>query len=141
MSFILEVILGILVSVASIFGLVFPFIVMRRMRWLREEIEKANQLLAQISRGNPRTQALRPTVRVYPTATIVPIATVVPTARVVPPPSVVPLKISKGGLELGLKDTTSIKVMLKRGELSLKDRYFDKERNEWVTLDRNPEFS
>ncbi|MCE0496598.1 MAG: hypothetical protein LV481_01440 [Methylacidiphilales bacterium] len=141
-SFIFEIILGILVSVASILWLIFPFIVMKRMAWLREELEKANQLLAQISRGgNPRTQALRPTVRAYPTATIVPTVTAVPTARVVSPPSVVPLKISKGGLELGLKDTTSIKVMLKRGELSLKDRYFDKDRNEWVTLDHNPEFS
>ena len=127
--------------VASILWLIFPFIVMNRMRWLYEEIEKANQLLAQIKRANPRMQAPLPTVKVYPTAAVVPTDTVTPTVKAVPPPSVVPLKISKGGMELGVKDTTSIKVMLKRGELSGKDRYFDKEKNEWVTFDRNPEFS
>jgi len=130
---------------------------------MRDEIEKTNQVLAKIStrlalaeryaaqavatatsaKPNPGL-GLSPTVQPYPT--VKPYPTAKPYSpgspgKVVPPPSVVPLKISKGGFELGLKDTTSIKVMLKTGELTLKDQYFDREINAWVSLDCNPEFS
>jgi hypothetical protein len=149
-----ECVLGVMVVVASVVWLVFPFIIMNRMRWMRDEIEKTNQVLAKIStrlalaeRYAARPSAATanvtasPTVQPYPTVKPYPIAKPYSPDKVVPPPSVVPLKISKGGLELGLKDTTSIKVMLKTGELTLKDQYFDREINAWVTLDCNPEFS
>jgi hypothetical protein len=137
------IILPILILFVCIVWLIFPFIAMKWLRGIREEIEKGNRYLANISGGNALTaqSSPRPRVRIVPTAKIVPIATAVPTAEVLPPPSVVPLKISKGGREFGLKDTTSIKIMLKKGELTLDDHYFDAESNAWVTLDCHPEFS
>jgi hypothetical protein len=137
------IILLILILFVCIVWLIFPFIAMKWLREIREEIEKGNRYLANISDRNALTlqSSPRPRVRIVPTAKIVPIATGIPTTEVVPPPSIVPLKISKGGREVGLKDTTSIKIMLKKGELSLDDHYFDAGSNAWVTLDCHPEFS
>src|ERR1700693_1673182 len=121
------IILPILILLVCIVWLIFPFFAMKWLRGIREEIAKGNRYLAQISGGSAATaqSSPRPRVRIVPTAKIVPIATGAPIAGVVPPPSVVPLKISKGGREVGLKDTTSIKIMLKKGELTLDDHYFD----------------
>lgn len=138
-------IFGVIWAIVALFAcvvwLVFPFIAMNKLRGIREEVEKGNRYLAKIMGGSSSTvqPSPRPTVRMVPTARLVPTARVVPIAGVIPPPSVVPLKISKGGREVGLKDTTSIKVMLKRGDLSLEDRYFDADSNAWVTLDCHPE--
>jgi hypothetical protein len=136
------IILPILILLVCIVWLIFPFIAMKWLRGIHEEIEKGNRYLANISGGNALTAQFssRPRVRIVPTAKIVPIAAGGPAAEVIPPPSVVPLKISKGGREFGLKDTTSIKIMLKKGELTLEDHYFDAESNRWVTLDCHPEF-
>jgi hypothetical protein len=124
------IIFPILVLFICVVWLIFPFIAMKKLRGIREEIEKGNRYLGKVLSGSDQTAPTspRPTVRI------------VPTAKVVPPPSVVPLKISKGGRELGLKDTTSIKVMLKKGDLTLEDHFFDAESNKWVTLDCHPEF-
>jgi hypothetical protein len=142
-------ILALLALAVGIMWLVFPFIAMARLRGIRDEVERGNRYLAELSNRNSYgvEVAPRPTVRianvarVVPTPKVVPAAKLQPTTGVIPPPSVVPLKISKGGQKLGLKDTTSIKVMLKNGELTLEDRYFDVESNEWVALHRHPEFS
>lgn len=137
------VILAVLAFLVGLVWLVFPFIAMNKLRGIRDEVEKGNRYLADIVNRKPRSAPTypRPTVRVASYAHPVPTARVIPAGEVVPPPRVVPLKISKGGQVLGLKDTTSIKVMLERGELSLEDQYFDAETNEWVTLDCHPEFS
>jgi hypothetical protein len=137
-----EFILAALVLMVSMASLIFPFIVMKGMRGLHEEIEKSNKLLANIlSRfvPPPRTPSDQSFNQVA-TARVVPKARVVSSDAAISPPSVVPLKISKGGKELGLKETTSIKIMLKKGELTLQDRYFDPEQNKWVPLESHPEF-
>jgi hypothetical protein len=142
-------ILALLALSVCVVWLVFPFIAMTKLRSIREEVEKGNRYLADIAHRNSLTveYTSRPMVRAVPVAQVVPRARVVPTARiltpgeVIAPPSVVPLKISKGGQKVGLKDTTSIKVMLKKGELSLDDHYYDAESNQWVALCCHPEFS
>jgi len=136
--------LAIIALLVCVVWLIFPFMAMNRLRGIREEIERGNRYLAHFfdaSSSSPEESFPRPTIRMVPTARMIPTVKVVPIASVVAPPSVVPLKISKGGQELGLKDTTSIKVMLKRGDLTLKDRYFDAMSNQWVTLECHPEFS
>jgi hypothetical protein len=145
----LGAILALLAVSVGVVWIVFPFIAMTKLHALREEVEKGNRYLADIMRRNSQTveYTSRSMVRAVPVAKVVPRARVVPTVcvltpgEVIAPPSVVPLKISKRGQKLGLKDTTSIKVMLKKGELSLDDHYFNAETNEWVALCRHPEFS
>jgi hypothetical protein len=118
-----------LVFCLGLVWLIFPFVAMKRLRRLHREIERCNQRLANLSGGTspPPAPSPRPTARM------------VPTARAASPPSVVPLKISMGGKAHKLRDTTSIKIMLQSGELSLQDRYYDRKKNEWVTLDCHPE--
>jgi hypothetical protein len=123
------IILAILALCVCVVWLIFPFIAMNRLRGIRRELERSNRHLANFSSGSIPTISSSSRAR----------ARIVPTARVISPPSVVPLKISRDGKEHSLKDTTSIKIMLKRGELTLQDRYYDRKRNEWVTLDCHPE--
>jgi hypothetical protein len=140
------IILATLVLCCCLIWLIFPFVAMSRLRGIRREIEKNNQYLANFS-SEQAPSSPQPTVRVVPTARVVPTiggtpsVKTVPPGIVMPPPSVVPLKISKGGKEHSLKDTASIKIMLKTGELTLQDRYYDRKRREWVPLDHHPEIS
>ena len=142
-------ILALVALSVGIVWIIFPFVAIARLRELQQEMERSNRYLAELSmRNSMGVEIARPMVRIAPpVARVVPPAMAMPSVRlqpstgVIPPPSVVPLKISKDGQKLELKDTTSIKVMLKNGQLSLEDRYFDVETNEWVALHRHPEFS
>jgi hypothetical protein len=92
-----ELILTGLVVFASIVWLIFPFIVMSKIRGIREEMEKGNQLLAKISSGSTHSAPHFSRPKVVPPPKTVPIPKVVPIAGVIEPPSVVPLKISRRG--------------------------------------------
>jgi hypothetical protein len=137
------IVLAILGLVVCLVWIIFPFVAMNKLNEIHEELQQSNRYLANLT--NERIATLPsspfPTIMKVPTARIIPTARAIPANGIVAPPSVVPLKISKEGREFGLKDTTSIKVMLKRGDLTLKDRYFDTVTNEWVTLDCHPELN
>jgi len=55
-----------------------------------------------------------------------------------PPGSKKTMRIAKDGQDLGDIDIPKVKLMLKTGELTNQDYYFDLEANEWMTLDCNP---
>lgn len=139
------IVLAVLALCCCLIWLVFPFVAMSRLRGIRQEIERNNQYLANFSGEKTLIEPsfyqprVVPTARVVSTARTVPSVRTVPPGIVMPPPSVVPLKISKGGKEHTLKDTASIKVMLKTGELTLQDRYYDRKKRAWVPLDCHPE--
>ena len=124
-------ILGLLLLFLSIVWLIFPFIVMNRLRGIREEIENGNRstlaLLQEIAKGNQFLDKIA--------------ASTAP-KRIPPQPKgeTAKFNISKGGEDLGRMDVPSIKSMLKNGELTMQDHYFDTEMNEWMTLDCHPEF-
>ena len=129
--FFFEFILGLLLLFLSIVWLIFPFIVMNRMRGIREEIEKGNlntlALLQEIAKGNQFLDK---------------IAASTEPKRTPPQPKgeTAKFNISKGGEDLGRMDIPSVKSMLRRGELTLQDHYFDTDVNEWMTLDCHPAF-
>ena len=133
------IILAVLALCCCLIWLVFQFVAMSRLRGIRREIERNNEFLANFSVEKEPVGPSFSQPRVVPTARVVPTVRTVPPGIVMPPPSVVPLKISKGGKEQTLKDTASIKIMLKTGELTLQDRYYDRKRREWVPLDCHPE--
>ena len=133
------IILAILAFCCCLIWLIFPFVAMNKLRGIHREMERNNQFLANFSGEKDLVGRSFSQPRVVPTARVVPTVRTVPSGVVMPPPSVVPLKISKGGNEHTVKDTASIKIMLKTGELTLQDRYFDRKRNEWVPLDCHPE--
>jgi uncharacterized membrane protein len=124
-------ILGILLLFVSIVWIIFPFIVMSRMRMIREKIEEGNRsthaLIQELAKGNQFLSKIA--------------ASTAPKAAPPSPKSETSkLNISKGGEDLGRMDIHSVKTMLKRGELTLQDHYFDAVLNEWMTLDFHPDF-
>ena len=131
LSGIFGLILGVLILFVSIVWLIFPFIVMNRLRGIREEIENGNRstlaLIQEIAKGNQFLDKIA--------------ASTAP-KRTPPQPKseTAKLNISKGGEDLGRMDIPSIKAMLKRGELTPQDHYFDAELNDWLTLDCHPDF-
>lgn len=131
LSGIFGLILAVLALFVSIVWIIFPFIVMGRMRLLQEEIQTTNRnlllLIQETSKGN---QSLTKVAN--------------STAQKASPPQPrgesPKLNISKGGEDLGRMDAASVRSMLKKGEITLQDHYFDTVSNEWVTLDCHPEF-
>ncbi len=65
------------------------------------------------------------------------------TTRNVPPPPgrVSTVRIAKDGHDLGDIDIPKVKLMLRIGELSLQDYYFDAECNDWLTIECHPELT
>lgn len=58
----------------------------------------------------------------------------------VPTPRAVPrtMRVAKNGQDLGDMDIPKIKLMLRSGELTLQDYYFDRDSNDWMPLESNP---
>lgn len=50
------------------------------------------------------------------------------------------LRIAKGGQDLGLLDIPRVKLMMRQGELTLKDYYFDDLVGDWQPIDLHPDF-
>lgn len=51
------------------------------------------------------------------------------------------LRIARGGQDLGSMDLPRIKLMLRQGELSLQDYYFDDMVGDWQPLELHPDFA
>jgi uncharacterized membrane protein len=120
-----------LLMFVAIVWLIFPFIVMNRLRGIRETIENGNRstlgLIQEIAKGNQF---------------LAKIATSTETKAAPPRPrsESAKLNIAKAGQELGSMDIASVKTMLNGGQLTLQDHYFDAELKEWMMLDCHPEF-
>jgi hypothetical protein len=135
-SVVCEFILGLLLFFVSIVWLIFPFIVMSRLRGLREQVEQSNEILTRIADGVQRAATVAPVSRTLPTTRIVATSPPISTLR----PAASKLHISKDDQDLGEMDIATVKTMLHGGQLTLQDQYFDTEIKEWVTLDCHPEF-
>jgi len=122
---------GILIFFVSIVWLIFPFIVMNRMRGISNEIANSNRstltLIQEMAKSNQFLSKIAA-------------STVQKTAPPQTAGKAPKLTISKDGENLGVMDATVVNTMLKRGELTLQDHYFDTVSNEWMTLDCHPDF-
>jgi hypothetical protein len=50
------------------------------------------------------------------------------------------IRIAKDGLDLGDFDIPYVKLMLRTGELTRQDYYYDTERNDWMTIGCRSDF-
>jgi uncharacterized protein (DUF58 family) len=120
--------LGGLLFFVSIVWLIFPFIVMSRMRSLQAELKLANRntfvLSQEVARSNEFLAVIAKSTE----------------ETALPPGATNKLKISKDGEDLGPLDIETVKTMLDEGQLTLQDYYFDSETKEWYALDGHPAF-
>jgi hypothetical protein len=135
-SLIIAFVVGIFVICLSIAWLIFPFLMMSRLKLIREELAKGNETSAAMLRA---MQGLAP-ARSLPAARELP---AVGAQRAAPPVGAIArrINVSRNGQELGTMDIQTVKTMVEEGSLSRKeDFYFDPEFNQWVALECHPEF-
>ena len=124
-------ILSIVILFISILWIIFPLMVLNRLRKITIYIEAGNtntlSLTRQLTKGNELLEKIA-------AASLLP-----PTVHSMMQEDTRKLNISTKGKDIGSLDLTSVRIMLDEGVLSGEDYYFDAKNEEWRTLESHLE--
>ena len=137
---------GVMLLVVAIVWILFPFIMMGRIKEVKEAIEKGNIHTMGLSHEAARTNELLTAIAASLKGTrqtsdsLRPISTEVSPSPTAQPLAPIAVNVSKDGTDIGSLPIHTVKQMLKDRKLSPQDFYFDTASNDWLPLESDPRF-